>query len=152
VSDSLKPLWDSQVVQTGFHALIGNDGPPMALDVTGSVAGTASTGTMLPPNVTMLFKKSTNFAGRAYRGRMYLPFVEGTYVSEAGVIASTLYTKMQTAGPLLFNATGTGSTTGVTSWYLLHRAEPGDTPPLPTQLNGILATDRVATQRRRLER
>jgi hypothetical protein len=83
---------------------------------------------------------------------MYLPFVEGTYVSEAGVIASTLYTKMQTAGPLLFNATGTGSTTGVTSWYLLHRAEPGDTPPLPTQLNGILATDRVATQRRRLER
>lgn len=152
VSDALKPLWDNQVTQTGFHALIGNDGPPMALDITGSVVGTSTTGTMLPPNVCMLFKKGTNFAGRAYRGRLYLPFVEGTYVSEAGIIASTLLTKMNTAGPLLFNAPGTGSTTGVLSWYLLHRAEAGITPPFPTQLTQITATNTVATQRRRLER
>lgn len=152
VGTALKPLWDSNVVQLGFHALIGNDGPPMALDVTDSIAGTSSTGTMLPPNVCMLFKKSTAFAGRAYRGRIYLPFVEGTYVGENGVIASTLLTKMATASQQLFLAPGTGSTTGVTAWYLLHRAEPGTTPPLPTQLNNIAATSLVATQRRRLDR
>jgi hypothetical protein len=152
VSDALKPLWDSQVVQTGFHALIGNDGPPFALDVTGSVPGTASTGTMLPPNVTMLFKKGTLFAGRAYRGRAYLPFVEGTYVNEAGVIQSTLLTKMVTAAAALLAAPSTSSLTGVDNWALLHRAEEGATAPPPTSIMTIQATDRVATQRRRLER
>ena len=152
VSDALKPLWDNQVVQTGFHALIGNDGPPFALDVTGSVAGTSSTGTMLPPNVSMLFKKGTLYAGRAYRGRIYLPFVEGTYVNEAGVVQSTLLTKMVTAAAALLAAPATSTLTGVDNWALLHRAEVGATPPPPTLLTTIQATDRVATQRRRLER
>jgi hypothetical protein len=152
VSGALNPIWDSQVIQTGFHALIGNDGPPMALDVPGSVAGSATTLQMLPPNVTYLLKKGTAFAGRAYRGRLYLPFVDNGAVSEAGVVSGARYTALTLAATNLFAAPGTGSTTGVTGWWLLHRAEPNTTPPAPTQLTAISATNMVATQRRRLER
>jgi hypothetical protein len=152
VATALKPLWDSQVMQTGFHALIGNDGPPMALDVSDNTVGTATTLQMLPPNVTYLLKKSTAFAGRAFRGRIYLPFVDNGAVSEAGVVSGARMTALIAAAAALFTAPGTGSSTGVTGWWLLHRAEPGVTPPAPTQITNISTTSMVATQRRRLER
>jgi hypothetical protein len=139
-------------MQTGFHALIGNDGPPMALDVSDNTVGTATTLQMLPPNVTYLLKKSTAFAGRAFRGRIYLPFVDNGAVSEAGVVSGARMTALIAAAAALFTAPGTGSSTGVTGWWLLHRAEPGVTPPAPTQITNISTTSMVATQRRRLER
>lgn len=152
VGNALVPIWDSNVTQTGFHALIGNDGPAMALDVTSAHVGTGTAMQMSPPNVTYLVKKTTAFAGRAYRGRIYLPFVDNISISEAGAISGPTLTRLETAVAALMAAPGTGSSTGVSGWWLLHRAEEGETPPAPTQIVALAAESVVATQRRRLER
>lgn len=152
VGNALKPIWDFNVTMTGFHALIGNDGPPMALDVTSAITGTGPTMTMLPPNVSYLIKKTTAFAGRAYRGRIYLPFIDNIGVAESGAVTGATLTKLQTASDALFAAPGTGSTTGVTGWWLLHRALPGVVAPAPTQIVSFQPELFVATQRRRLDR
>lgn len=152
VAAALAPIWDSNVFLTGFHALIGNDGPFMGLDITSNTPGSATTQQTAPPNVTYLVKKTTAFAGRAYRGRLYLPFVDNISISEAGAISGPTLTRLTTAAAALFTAPGTGSSTGVSGWVLLHRTEAGVTPPAPTDITSFQATSMVATQRRRLER
>lgn len=152
VSAALQPLWDNTITQTGFHALIGNDGPPMALDITGSVTGTLSSIQTLPPNVSYLLKKTTSFAGRAYRGRIFLPFVESGNTNEGGTLVGSHFTRLDIAATALFNVPTTGTDDGLSNWVLLHRAEGAETPPAPTSLTSIQASDKVATQRRRLER
>jgi hypothetical protein len=151
-SGALAPIWDSAVTQQGFHALIGSDGPPMALDIAGNVQGSASILTMAPPNVSYLVKKTTAFAGRQYRGRLYLPFVPTNELSEAGTFIGATATRLTTAMVNLFAAPGTGSTTGVTGWVLLHRETPAGAAPAPTPITSFQPTFTVATQRRRLER
>ena len=152
VGAALAPIWDSTVQLTGFHALIGSDGPAGALDVSASIPGTYSGGVSFPPNVSYLFKKTTAFAGKAYRGRLFLPFVDSTSVSENGAISGAHLTRIQLAAENLFTTVSAGTDDGLSGWVLLHREVVGVTPPAPTVLTSIQATATVATQRRRLER
>lgn len=152
VSAALAPMWDPAVTMTGFHALIGNDGPPMAADVTGGVTGTLGTTTMAPPNVSYLAKKVTAFAGRSFRGRLYLPFVDATFLSENGRISGTTLSRFGTAMVGLQNAALSSAGGGLDGWYLLHRAGTPGGAEGPTLITDILSTNVVATQRRRLER
>lgn len=152
VGNALKPMYDSQVTIGGFHALIGSDGPPMAADVVGGTVGTRSNVVCSPPNVTHLIKKTTAFAGKRYRGRMYWPFVDGQALSEAGQLSGTPLTLFQTA-VVAFEATFSSSSgNGLDGAYLLHRGEAGQTVPAPTLITSMGASPWVATQRRRLER
>jgi hypothetical protein len=151
VSGALLPLWPPSVHQIGFHALIGSDGPGAALDVAGDVVGTGTSFISLaPPNVTFLIKKTTAFAGRAYRGRLFLPFVGENFVSNGGVIGSSLITAFNTATAALFAAPDAITDHGVDSWALIHREGKAGSAPQPTVITAFGAQTLVATQRRRL--
>jgi len=152
VATALKPLWDSNVVMTGFHGLIGSDGgPPLVAEVTGSVAGTAGPKSMAPPNVTFLVKKVTPFAGRRFRGRLYLPFVSSTALDENGRLLTGDFTALQTAATALYAVAGKVGN-GINNWMLLHTATGVATTETPTLITRFSAENVVATQRRRLER
>lgn len=152
VSDALKPLWDSNVHQLGFHALVGNDGPALAVDVIDDVSGTSGAMTTASPNVTYLLKKQTLFAGRSFRGRAYLPFVNTGELDENGRISGTVLTRFQTAASNLWDAALVGGSTGTTGWALLHREGTPGADEGPQAIVSFGASNVVATQRRRLER
>lgn len=152
VTGALVPIWDPNVHQIGFHALIGSDGPFSALDITGDVIGSSTSFNAAPPNVTYLVKKTTAFAGRQYRGRLYWPFVNTNELLENGTFTGTTLTRLTTACVNLYAAPGTGSTTGVQGWVLLHRETAAGAAPAPTPITSFQPSSTVATQRRRLER
>lgn len=152
VSDALKPLWDSNVTQTGFHALIGNDGPPLSADVSAAVIGTSGAMITASPNVTYLLRKITGFAGRAFRGRAYLPFVNSGELDENGRLSGTVLTRFQTASVALLAAGASIAGGGVDGYYLLHRVGSAGAGEGPTLVTDFQASNVVATQRKRLER
>lgn len=152
VGNALKTMYDSQVTIGGFHALIGSDGPPMAADVVAGTTGTRSSVICAPPNVTHLVKKTTAFAGKRYRGRMYWPFVDGQALTEAGQINGTPLSLFQTAVVAFSNTFLSSAGNGLDGAYLLHRGEAGASVPAPTLITDFGASPWVATQRRRLER
>jgi hypothetical protein len=152
VSNALRPMYDSNVHFLGFHGLIGNDGPPLAADVQADVTGTAGAMTTASPNVTYLMKKVTLFAGKAFRGRGYLPFVNSGELDEAGRISGTVLSRFQTACSELLDASLSVSGGGLNGWYLLHREGSAGAAEGPTLITNFSASNVVATQRRRLER
>lgn len=152
VTTALRPLWDGQVVINGYHALVGSDGPPTVWDVSGSVTGSQTLITQMPPNVSYLLQKKTGFGGKQYRGRLFLPFVDSTNTSEGGVLVGTHLTRLQAVVTPLLAAANTSSGGGLDGWYLLHRASNTGAAPAPTLITDLVASSYVATQRRRLVR
>lgn len=96
-----------------------------------------------PPMVAYLVKKTTALGGRKNRGRMYLPGVDETEVSQTGLIASTKLTPLQTALTNLFIAL----TAANMDPHILHSDATG-----PTPIGSFILSSIVATQRRRLRR
>lgn len=152
VRAALAPMYDFNIHFLGFHALVGNDGPPLAHDVTTDLTGSAGAFTAASPNVTYLLKKTTGFAGRSFRGRCYLPFVNTSELDENGRISGTVLSRFQTAATALMAAADSVAGGGLDGWYLLHRAGSPGASEGPTLVTDFGASNVVATQRRRLER
>lgn len=151
-ANAIKTLHDNEVTYSRCVALIGNDGPLIRFEATGSVVGTRTTLNILPPNVTYLMRKTTAFSGRRYRGRLYIPYVASgaSAVSQAGQLASGEMTLLAAACTSLITNLVTGGT-NCSELDVLHA--PGDTAlPSPTPIVAMTADDFVATQRRRLTR
>ena len=107
-----------------------------------NIAGTGGTG-LVTPNVAMLVKRNTGFAGRKNAGRMYWPWTlaEGN-VDQLGVIDATTTAAWQTAFNAVFTAlTAISNTTPA----ILHADG-----SLPTAVTSFTVENQVATQRRRL--
>jgi hypothetical protein len=101
--------------------------------------------------VTYLVRKVSQFAGRQYRGRLYLPYVNSVGITQTGQLQPTELTSLTTATAAI-TSNLVGATPNVSDLVILH-ADPlsGPVPP-PTTVSALAATGFVATQRRRLER
>lgn len=119
-------------------------GPVVFAGLTGN--GTAGT-TPLPTQVTGMFSKITGLAGRAFRGRFYMPFPDAAdndntndrpnagYMTRLGLLASAV-TSAQTIGA--------GANTVVMSPVIYHRHT-----LLTTNISTATARQKWATQRKR---
>jgi hypothetical protein len=106
----------------------------------GTVGG--SSAPPVSPQVSCLIQKQTVTIGRAGRGRIFLPYLAGSYLdaTNKGIISSADLPTVQTmADDVLATITGDGYT-----MVLLHRD--ASTPTPVTSLN---VEQQVATQRRR---
>lgn len=147
---NMAALHDSEVVYSRCVALIGNDGPPLRFEAVGTGTGSRSLIPIAPPNVTYLARKVTSFAGRRYRGRMYIPYVSNAGINQTGTLTSaelTILTARLAATVSALVAAGPNAA----SLRLLHASSPLSATPTPTACV-LQADDFVATQRRRLER
>lgn len=98
------------------------------------------------PNVAWLATKSTAFGGRSGRGRMYWPAAVETLADEAGNISGGSLTALNTALDNFLVELDTNSFPMV----VLHGEN--SPAPAPYPVTSLLASTRVATQRRRLRR
>lgn len=147
---ALQPVYDNEVKFARAVALIGNDGPPIRFEAIGTTLGTRTTVSIAPPNVTYLLRKVTQFAGRRYRGRMYLPYIASAGIQQTGELTSAESTILNTAVTAL--STGLiAAGPNAASFRLLHASSPLSATPAPTTCS-LQADDFCATQRRRLER
>lgn len=168
IAEACADLWDDGIQQsgarlansytyTGTQVTLGNDGGPLQLGVaTRSVPGSQGS-SCLPPNVSKLLRKRTEFAGRKYRGRMYLPagFLFETEVTDAGNISAGVISgeNVQLDGLVA------GYALAGYPLHLLHQhgtyvnsegATVSVAPIAPTPLVALTADPLVSTQRRRL--
>lgn len=148
VSDYLAAAYLQQLstVSQWFGVVIdiGNDGPPLQLESSSSAGTGVRGGDEPPPMVQGLLKKSTGFAGRAFRGRMFIPDLYESQVNNNGALNGTAIT-------LLADIANAWASLGVASVkfvapQLLHPAE------APTEIVSITPDNNVATLRRRYER
>lgn len=105
----------------------------------------------LPPNTAYLVKKSTGLAGRANRGRVYVPpyeISEGT-IDNSGYLSGAGQALRQ-ASWNTFLAAVEAITPGNTTLQLLHTSTLVDPTPNSTTVTAVTVDGRVATQRRRL--
>lgn len=152
LTNALRPLWPTSVHMTDLHALIGNDGPPMAGDYSSDATGSRVGVSLAPPAVSMILTRKTAFAGRQYRGRIFLPFANENNINSAGTLDPSDVTLLTTAG-VAIDAIPTGSPgANILNWVILHREPKSGTTPAPTPVTVHLASSKVATQRRRMER
>lgn len=103
-------------------------------------------GSALPPNVSVLVLKQTGFGGRANRGRMFLPGFREDSVDASGIIDPTKLGNLQDALDDFF-----GSLTSLNLEPSLLHSESSPVAT-PTEVLSFVASNKVATQRRRLRR
>lgn len=147
------PSLDSQIQLEPAAAVFGNDGPPLAaLSTEPTSAGGRSMDTP-PANVTLIVSKRTEFAGRAYRGRAYLPgqFNEDE-VDEMGVITTPRLVAAQgIANAWLDDLAGSSAMGWPAPLVLLHGPPAfGGSAPAPTPVTALQVQGIVGTQRRRI--
>lgn len=146
---SLNTIMDSQVTMTQVRVSMGTDagGGDLVYVLNTSVVGGKS-GSSLPPNCALLFKKTTARGGRRGRGRMYLPWaLDETLIDETGAIPTPTVTAATAAAlvwRLALNSRGC-------PLVILHA--PGKTATgAPDPVTSMVADRLIATQRRRLGR
>lgn len=149
VVGALASLYDSEITFSRTVALVGNDGPPNRYEVTGTNPGTRAAQTTLPPAVSVVVRKVTAFAGRQYRGRMYLPFPSTLDIGQGGSWLSGRQAAWQTALNTLFSDMTAGLSNNLSEVSLLHAAPQSGTIPSPTPITTLLVTGFAGTQRRR---
>jgi hypothetical protein len=148
---ALVALYDSEVTFARLVTLVNNGaGPLTRYDSTSTSQGTRASVTIASPNVTYLIRKQTNLAGRQYRGRMYLPFVNAGGVTQTGQLSSAELTILAARASALTTGLITGPN-NVVQFALLHGVPKVGSAPSPTTCT-ISAENFVATQRRRLDR
>lgn len=128
------------VIETRIKLGPNDIGPAYAggLPAQGAVTGTGS-----PPNVAFLVEKNTAAGGRANRGRMFLPGVTESYVTDSGALIPAAVADWQVALDAWLEDLDTNGSPMV----LLHSASSD-----PTTVASLTIDGRVATQRRRLRR
>jgi len=125
----------------GAYVIISIGGVEQASQYNGNEAGTRSSA-VPSPAVALCVKKQTSYAGKRYRGRMFLPagYTTEAETSPAGVIDPSWLGPIQDCcDDLLTAMSGDGY-----PMYLLHTD--GGTP---TPVNQLIARNKVRTQRRR---
>jgi hypothetical protein len=148
---SMQPLHDNEVTYSKAVALIGNDGPQIRFEAAGVVQGSRASQVIAPPNVTYLLKKTTAFAGRRFRGRIYIPYVSITGITQTGSLSAGELTILTArAAAVLSSLVAAGPNASELS--LLHAESTLSATPSPTPITALSAESVVATQRRRLER
>lgn len=119
---------------------------PEFLDAGGPVAGTAA-GDLLPPQTALCITMRTAFAGRRFRGRMFLPGYAEAHNNATGAAAGT------TASVAFVTAIKSALAASALDLGVLSRPDPTATPPNAgaiTPVSAIVARDAVwDTQRRR---
>lgn len=138
--------WYNQFTFVGVDVTIGNDGPEIVGHNTRATTGTGGSNATLPNNCAAIFKKSTGFAGRKFRGRLYMPPISlaEADVNNVGIIDAGVVTAVQGYWDS-FETQLTGLSVSV-STVLLHTSGAVD----PTPITNIQLENQIATQRRRL--
>lgn len=148
---NLAALWDAEISFSRLVAILGNDGPLLRFESLNGGTGSRSSVVVAPPNVTYLVRKTSAFAGRRFRGRMYLPYVNNVGIQQTGQLQSTEQTVLNARVAALQTGLTVTGTINVDSLALLHASSPLSVTPAPTVCT-LQADDFVATQRRRLDR
>lgn len=147
-SGGLNSQLDSNVRITECIARLGTDGAEDLIGLATQTTVGGRSGGSVPPNVAILVHKRTARGGRRGRGRMYLPwYCSDNDTNEDGTLLGAAVTAMQNATiKFVSDLDASGN-----PMVLLH--SPGRTtagPPDP--ITGIVVSNVVATQRRRLGR
>lgn len=150
-STALLALYDNEVTFSKVVTLIGNDGPVIRFENTSTAQGTRASVVIASPNVTYLLKKSTSYAGRRFRGRMYLPYANAGGVTQTGQL-STAELAILTARAAAIQTGLVAAGPNASNLVLLHAESPLSATPAPTTVLSLAGEPFVATQRRRLER
>lgn len=150
VSNALAEAYKNQLSSSGrfngVRIIVGNDGPPGEFNsVAGAGAGVVS-GDFEQAQVMGLIHKSTAFAGRKFRGRMYIPDMSDSQVGDTGIPNSTALGKLNAIASAWFTLSGVVTTLGAPQ--ILH----ADGVTAPTEIVSMDAEGKIATQRRRYPR
>lgn len=154
------------LVRTTIWLRNGGVDPEVWVSDNAPAVGTV-TGRAFPPNTSALVTKTSGFAGRRNRGRMFIPGVISEAASEQGVLdagALVAYQAILTAWfehidapPVIPGDEGRYLVilhSEATHWELVggqpRRVGNGTAIPPPTRVTGLQLEARVATQRRRL--
>lgn len=146
----------SQWVFEGAKMKYNDDGVMKDYEKLVEVPG-GSSATPLPPNICALAKKVTNQAGRAGKGRWFIPGVlTPDVVNGSGIIAAGTVTNLQNRLNTLFadmkriQIAGSSDQDIATLW-ILHRITPKTpVPGPPTEMTGFTMTNKIGVQRSRL--
>jgi len=155
---AFKACFSAQATFRGVQAQRVWPRPPLqaAFDISAAGVGGVA-GDMVPAQVSGIIKLLTQYAGRKYRGRMYVPWVGESDNAAGGVPTSGYLTRLVTLADLMFApvlVTGEGDFNMLPIIPVKELIDPG--PPKKYQLQGgynvvldSLARDIFATQRRR---
>ncbi len=138
--DNFKTVLSNSAVITRAEV---HDNSLVTITSTGSPKVGTVTGDGMTPQVAYLIKKLTALGGRRNRGRMYLPGANESKVDGQGNVSSSFVTSLQTAADWFFTDLGTADI----GLVILHADS-----STPTDVTGLTAQAKVATQRRRLKR
>lgn len=144
-SSNFLPLMHSSYRYEKATALTPSEEGPLAFEsLIGNNPGT-NAGTALPPNVAVLLKKVTGFAGKANRGRMYLPGLtsEGLSATNKALLSAFSLTNYNNAAASFVG----DAVLADAPMHLLHQV---GIPDPPRQVVDLNPAERVATQRGRL--
>jgi len=137
----------------GVHVLYQDDAShQLVADSTNPTFPFTGSATTFPQNCAYLLRKNTLFAGRKFRGRMYIPGVGEADAINTGEIASATLTALNTAAVAFFVALSAIGTPVLIHSTQYEEGEVPETPEPPTVVTSFQFDDFIATQRRRLRR
>jgi hypothetical protein len=143
--------WGSDYALTGAYVVKNDAGVLTEGEVNIITPGIAATNHPVN-NTAMLVRKVTGVAGRANRGRWYLPpgRLAEVDVNNYGLIDAADLALIQGEVNDLFD--DLVAAVGVGDLFVLHSEIPVGTPSVvpPTEITGLVVEQKVATQRRRL--
>lgn len=118
--------------------------------VTDNVTTGLIVGDTAPSQVAVVVRKVTGFAGRAERGRLFVPFVPDDKLDANGELIPPFGAVLAGLCTIIFGPDNATVGPDTTSWIpvLLHKT-PRLTPISFTLLDGFAGTERLGTQRRR---
>jgi hypothetical protein len=147
----IMPLVAQQYVHVNTHIewqVLAPPSAPIVGDRPSAQTGGFLTGAIIPQNSAHLIRKNTALGGRRNRGRMYLPGVGESDVSNVGVLTTTRINNLNTAYANWLAAVK--ASIPVEEMVILHSLPAGTTTPLPTTVTSLVCQPVIATQRRRL--
>lgn len=118
---------------------------PLLGEVISPVTGTRAKSS-LPPNTSVLVRKSTDAGGRRNRGRIFMPstYLDETLVPNTGIIPNTELLTLQST----INSWVIGADTAGYKPVIYHT----EAPYTPTPVRDMSAVSLLATQRRRMRK
>lgn len=149
-SDWLAAVYKLQITAGSFwrgvKLTVGNDGPPTEYVSSSSAGAGTPTGDTEQLTVQGLIHKSTGFAGRKYRGRMYIPDILDSQCDSVGNLNSSALAKLQAIADAWMDL---GSSD---AQFLLPQILHANGLTAPTEVLAMTVEGKIATQRRRYKR
>jgi hypothetical protein len=141
----------SQYTHVNTHlewSVLAPPAPQLIGDRPSDTAGTNPLGNLIPQNSAYLVRKNTALGGRRNRGRMYLPGVPESLVSDAGVLTPVRVTEVTNA--LEAWRAALVASVAIEEMVILHATSLLSPTPAPTPVTSLVCQPLIATQRRRL--